>query len=73
MVKKNNGWHKKFAEVFHEVVVPVLEDMEKRLASKEDIDRLERKLDSHQNRMDRHGKQLENHEERVQNLEDASS
>lgn len=62
-----------FSEGFHEVVVPALEDMEKRLASKEDIDRLERKLDSHQNRMDRHGKQLENHEKRVHTLEESAS
>ncbi len=58
-----------FANTFREVVLPALEDMEARLASKEDIDRLERKLDAHQDRMDGHGKQLENHEKRIQTLE----
>lgn len=71
-IKKGNGWYDKFAKAFHEVVVPALEDMEERLASKEDLDRIERKIDATTNRMDRHGKQLEDHEERVQTLETAS-
>lgn len=62
-----------FSKAFHEVVPPLLEDMEERLASKEDIDRLERKLNAQDNRSDRHGKQLENLENRVHVLEIASS
>jgi hypothetical protein len=58
-----------FVKAFHEVVIPTLEDMEERLASKGDIDRLERKLDSYQDRMDRHGKMLDNHDKRINTLE----
>lgn len=54
-----------FAKCFHEVVIPVLEDMEKRLASKKDIeelnkkfDSLDRKFDAQQNRLDRHDKRI---------------
>jgi hypothetical protein len=70
--KDKDEVHKIVADAVHEVVIPALEDMEERLASKQDIDRLERKLDAHTKRMDRHGKQLENHEGRIQILETAS-
>lgn len=63
---------KVFSEAFHEVVIPALEDMEERLASKKDLDRIERKLDATIERMDRHGKQLEIHKERILALENAS-
>ena len=62
--------HKIVANAVHEVVIPALESMEERLtekmATKEDIDRLERKLDTQQDRLDRHG-------ERIQVLETATS
>lgn len=58
-----------FAKSFHEVVIPALEDMEERLASKEDLGRLERKVDALYDRGDRHGKQLANHDERITDLE----
>lgn len=58
-----------FANAFREVVIPVLEDLEKRLtdklASKEAVDRIERKLDAHQDRMDRHDKGIQTLEERA--------
>lgn len=63
---------KVFSEAFHEVVIPALEDMEERLASKKDLDRIERKLDATIDRMDRHGKQLKNYDERIQILESTS-
>ena len=69
MAKRNNGWYTKFAQAFHEVVVPVVEDLEKRLkeelASKADIDRLERKLDAQQERLDGHDKRIQVFEERA--------
>lgn len=71
-MKKNNGWYKKFAEAFHEVVVPVIEDLEQRLkdelvlkADKADIDRFERKMDANQNRMDQYDKRIQALEERT--------
>lgn len=70
--KSKEEIYKLFSDAFHEVVPPLLENMEERLASKEDIDRIERKMDSHQDRMDRHGKQIDEHEERIQTLETAS-
>lgn len=65
-----------FAKSFKEVVLPALEDMEGRLASKKDleevrielggkIDSLERKFDAQQDRLDRHGKSIENLEKQV--------
>ena len=69
-----------FAETFREVVLPELEKLDQKIegldtkmATKEDIDRIIRKLDSHDNRMDRQGKLLENHEERLIKLEKTSS
>ena len=73
MTKKDKDEsYEMFSKAFHEIVVPTLEDMEERLASKKDLDRIERKIDATINRMDRHGKQLDNHEERIQTLETAS-
>ncbi len=61
--------HKIVADAVHEVVIPALESMEERLtgkmATKKDIDRLERKFDAQQDRLDRHGKELENHKKRI--------
>ena len=58
-----------FAKGFHEIVPPLLEDAMKDVASKGDIDRLERKIDASYERADRHGKRLENHEKRIGRLE----
>jgi len=61
--KDKEDSHEIIADAVHEVVVPALEDMETRLknelASKEDIDRLERKLDAQQNQLDRHDKRIQ--------------
>lgn len=54
-----------FSKAFHEVVPPLLEN----LATKDDIARIERKLDMHEDRMDRHGTTLDNHEKRITDLE----
>jgi len=58
-----------FAKAFEDVVLPSLEDMETRLkdelASKNDIGRLEGKLEKIVDRQDRHGKSIENLEEKV--------
>jgi len=74
--KSKEEIHKLFSDSFHEVVPPLLGDMEERLASKEDVndlimevDSLDRKFDAQQDRMDRHGKQLDNHEKRIHALE----
>jgi hypothetical protein len=69
-----------FAKAFNEVVIPALEDMEGRLASKNDltevnkdiggrIDTLDRKFDAQQDRLDRHAKIQENLDKRVGVLE----
>lgn len=54
---------KYFAKSFKEVVLPALEDMETRLkeelASKEDIYRLEEKIEKSVDRQDRQGKSIE--------------
>lgn len=66
-------------DALNDVMIPALESMEERLASKESVeeiimkvDSLDRKFDAQQNRLDRQGKQVENHEERIQILETAS-
>ena len=50
------------AEALNEIVVPIIEEIDKKtdrmemsMATKEDIDRLERKFDAQQKRLDRHG------------------
>ena len=35
--KKEDKQYKFFTDAFHEVVIPVLEDMEERMATKEDL------------------------------------
>lgn len=60
-----------FGEAFREVVIPVLEDMNERMATmatKEDLDRIERKLDAGQKRMDRHSEVLERHERDIKQI-----
>lgn len=81
--KQKEELGKFFGDAFREVVLPVLETMnekilkmgerilniEENMATHEDIDRLERKVEAGINRMDRHGKWLEDHEERLIVLE----
>jgi transcriptional regulator GlxA family with amidase domain len=65
-----------FAKSFKEVVLPALEDMEKRLASKKEvqelgkelgmkIDTLDRKFDAQRDRLDRHDKRITRLEEKA--------
>lgn len=72
------------SEALTEVVIPAMEDMEKRLrndlASKEDVgelklnvERVERKLDAFQNRLDRHGQMLDKHETDIKKLQLSTS
>ena len=56
---------KYFAKSFKEVVLPALEDMEERLASKKDIYRLEEKIEKIVDRQDRQGKSIEKLESQV--------
>ena len=67
-----------FAEAFHEVVVPELEAIKKvmatkedleEVATKEDVDRIERKLVKIDDNLERYGNRLDNHEKRVTKLE----
>lgn len=69
MNKDKEEVYKIVAEAVHEVVIPQFEKIEEKMATKEDIDRLERKLDAQQDRLDRHGKKLEDHEGRITHLE----
>lgn len=57
-----------FSEAFHDVVVPVLEDMNEKMATKEDIDRLERRHFAIQARMDRQGKVIEKHDKEIKQV-----
>ncbi len=67
--KQKEEQYKLFADAFHEVVVPLLEDV----ATKEDLDkvadRLERRLDKIDDRQDRHGRKLEDHERKFEKIE----
>ena len=81
--KKENKQYKFFADAFHEVVIPVLEDMEARMATKDDIkelkediegidgrlDNVERKLEKIDDRLERYGDRIDNHEKRIGKLE----
>lgn len=67
-----------FSQAFHEVVVPLLEDMatkgnieeiKEAMATKEDIDRIERKLVKIDDRLDRYGGRLDSHGKRISRLE----
>ena len=63
--KQKEEQYELFADAFHEVVVPLLEN----LATKDGIDRIERKIDKSNDRSDRHGKTLDGHEVRIGKLE----
>jgi len=60
-----------FAEAFHDVVVPVLEDLKKEL--KNDINRLDDKVEAINRRLiqvtDHHSEKIDNHEKRIGKLE----
>ena len=66
-----------FAAAFHDVVVPVLEDIEGDIKeTKEDIkdiynrlDSIDKKLNGVQERSYEHGDKLDNHEKRIKKLE----
>ncbi|MGA7193686.1 MAG: hypothetical protein WBW94_08655 [Anaerolineales bacterium] len=76
-----------FAIAFKEVVLPVLKDMDERLASKEDLNsikedmvdvknrlgKVDDKLTKIEDRLDRLGKTQENLEKRVVHLEEAAN
>jgi len=68
-----------FAESFKEVVLPGLErlqetadDMKEKMATQDDIYRLERRIEKIDDRLDRQGKSQENIQKRVLNLESHS-
>lgn len=60
---------KLFSQAFYEVVAPILEDMREEMATKSDIDRIERKLVKIDDRFDRYGGRLDGHEKRIGRLE----
>lgn len=73
MDKKTKGeFVKLISQGFQEVMIPTLEDMEERLASKKEvkelgvkIDSLDRKFDAQQNRLDGHDKRITKLEEKA--------
>ena len=76
--KQKDEQLKLFAEAFHEVVLPLLENMatkddiravREEMATKDDIDRIELKLVNIDDRLDRHGKSLDNYEKRIRKVE----
>ncbi len=66
--KQRDEQYKLFADTFHEVVPPLLEN----LATKDDlnnaVDRLERRIDKIDDRLDRHGKILDDHEKKFEKI-----
>ena len=77
MTKKDKEeWMEFFGEAFREVVLPSLEDLQEQIdgvrinmATKQDIDRLGRRLISRENQLDRLGNKYDNHEKRIVKLE----
>ena len=74
--KEEQKLAKFFGNAFREVVLPEFEKVDERLtkldenmATGDDIDRLERKLEKIDDRFDRHGKMLDNHEDRIEKVE----
>ncbi|KKQ51864.1 MAG: hypothetical protein UT19_C0005G0047 [Candidatus Woesebacteria bacterium GW2011_GWB1_39_10b] len=57
-----------FVDAFHEVVIPVLDN----LATKDDlnqaVDKIERRIDKIDDRLDRHGKMLGDHEKKLDKI-----
>lgn len=66
--KQKDDQYKLFADAFHDVVPPLLEN----LATKDDlnkaVDRVERKLEKIDSRLDRHGKMLDDHEKKLKKV-----
>lgn len=59
-------------DALNEVMIPALDRVEHQIdtrASKEDIDRLERRMSARENQNDRLAKKIENHERRIEDLE----
>ena len=74
--------HDIFAKAFHEVVVPLLEnmatkddvkDIKENMATKDDVDRIELKLVKIEDKLDRHDAKLDNHEKRISKFERKSA
>ncbi|MBI3289820.1 hypothetical protein HYZ78_00305 [Candidatus Microgenomates bacterium] len=87
MAKKKDEFYDKFAEAFHDVVVPVLEDMQGDIKTMQgdintmkgdikeirgDIEDINRSLDRVVNRQVEHDVTLNGHERRIQKLEKAT-
>lgn len=80
MAKKKDEFYDKFAEAFHDVVGPVLEDMQGDIKTiqgdikemKNDIEDINRTLDRVVNRQVEHDVTLNGHERRIKKLEKAT-
>ena len=61
-----------FAKAFHEVVVPVIEDLKKETATKRDLqefeERVNRRFDKIDDRLDRQGKTQDSQEQKIRRL-----
>lgn len=58
-----------FAESFHDVVLPTLEDMDENIhAVRDDLVRIDRTLVRIEDRLDRHGSELDRHEKQLSHL-----
>ena len=82
MIKKQKDeFYKLFAEAFHDVVMPLLENVATKddiakiraeMATKDDlnnaVDRLERRIGKIDDRLDRHGKMLDDHEKEIKKV-----
>ncbi|KKQ97355.1 MAG: hypothetical protein UT24_C0012G0009 [Candidatus Woesebacteria bacterium GW2011_GWB1_39_12] len=81
--KQKEEQYKFFTDAFHEVVIPVLEDMDAKMVTKQDIKRLEgesggldkrldnveMKLEKIDGRLERYGNRIDNHGKRIKGLE----
>jgi len=56
-------------DVLNDVVIPAMEEMEERLASKNDLHELEMKVDSLDRKFDAAQNRLDNHDKRISTLE----
>ena len=69
MAKKNDKLYDIFAKAFHEVVLPLIEDIQEKMATKDDIDRIERRIIKIDDHLERHDRTLANHGKRITKLE----
>ena len=72
--KKKDKQYKFFADAFHEVVVPLLENMAtkddvKDMANKDDIDKINSRLVKIDDKLERYGNRPDGHEKRITKLE----